>query len=158
MSESRIKDGSARHRSFSAEELMPELISMLSDGHPFSLTVTGESMAPFLRHGRDSVTVSPLCEKKLRAGDVLLYRRGDGRYVIHRLACRRADKLMMLGDGQAELEPIDESDVLGRVDSVVRRGKPLTRRSPVWFFYAHIWRWRFTRKLAHLLHNLSKEC
>ena len=48
------------------------------------LTVTGGSMLPLLAGGRDRVTLGPVPER-LRRGEVLLYRRADGSYVLHRL-------------------------------------------------------------------------
>ena len=48
------------------------------------LTVTGGSMLPLLAGGRDRVTLGPVPER-LRRGEVLLYHRADGSYVLHRL-------------------------------------------------------------------------
>ena len=37
------------------DEYMPLVQELLAQGKSVSLTVTGESMSPFLRHGRDQI-------------------------------------------------------------------------------------------------------
>ncbi len=64
------------------------------------LTVTGGSMLPLLAGGRDRVTLGPVPER-LRRGEVLLYRRADGSYVLHRLTGFGQDgTLVFCGDRQ----------------------------------------------------------
>ena len=66
------------------------------------LTVTGGSMLPLLAGGRDRVTLGPVPER-LRRGEVLLYRRTDGSYVLHRLTGFGQDgTLVFCGDRQTE--------------------------------------------------------
>ena len=68
------------------------------------LTVTGGSMLPLLAGGRDRVTLGPVPDR-LRRGEVLLYRRADGSYVLHRLTSFRQDgTLVFCGDRQTEPE------------------------------------------------------
>ena len=68
------------------------------------LTVTGGSMLPLLAGGRDRVTLGPVPER-LRRGEVLLYRRADGSYVLHRLTGFGQDgTLVFCGDRQTEPE------------------------------------------------------
>lgn len=68
------------------------------------LTVTGGSMLPLLAGGRDRVTLGPVPERLCR-GEVLLYRRADGSYVLHRLTGFGQDgTLVFCGDRQTEPE------------------------------------------------------
>ena len=41
------------------DEYMPLVQELLAQGKSVSLTVTGESMSPFLRHGRDQIRLRP---------------------------------------------------------------------------------------------------
>ena len=47
-------------------------------------TLVGDSMRPLIRRGLDRVTIIPL-RRKLHKGDVVLFSRGDGVYVVHRV-------------------------------------------------------------------------
>ena len=100
---------------------LPVLADLMEQGHIVSLTVTGHSMAPFLAHGRDRI-----CLRKpaapLKRGDMVLFRRRNGVYVMHRVC--RADPdgtCCLVGDGQRDVEgPIAPEQVLGLVTRVCR--------------------------------------
>ncbi len=71
------------------EALSPVMEDCLEQGQEVVLTVTGSSMRPFLRHGRDRVVlVKPADPAALQAGDVPLYRRHSGQFVLHRIVER----------------------------------------------------------------------
>lgn len=92
------------------------------------LTVTGGSMLPLLAGGRDRVTLGPVPER-LRRGEVLLYHRADGSYVLHRLTGFGQDgTLVFCGDRQTEPERGDPAGAGHRAGCGLR-----TKRT---FFYA----------------------
>ncbi len=71
------------------EALSPLLQECLAAGQEITLTITGNSMAPFLRHRRDCVVLKqPMDATTLQVGDVPLYRRQDGHLVLHRIVER----------------------------------------------------------------------
>lgn len=73
----------------SMTELSPLVIACLDEGKEVLLTVTGNSMGPFLRHKRDQVVlIKPADPTVLQPGDVPLYRRKSGRFVLHRIVER----------------------------------------------------------------------
>jgi phage repressor protein C with HTH and peptisase S24 domain len=51
----------------------------------FVLTATGSSMEPFLKGGRDRVTLVPPGARPVRRGDVVLFQRDCGAFVLHRV-------------------------------------------------------------------------
>ncbi len=51
---------------------------------PVKITLAGNSMRPLIRKDRDLVTIVPL-SRSLKIGDVVLFSRFDGSYVVHRL-------------------------------------------------------------------------
>ena len=103
------------------------------------LVIAGSSMAPFLIHGRDTVYLSRLT-RPIRRGDMLLYRRRGGRYILHRVWRVDSGGLTMVGDAQQSLEPGIQSDqVIAIVTKVVRKGKEMAPRSFWWLFFEKIW-------------------
>lgn len=127
------------------EELSPLLLECLEQGQEVVLTITGNSMAPFLRHRRDQVVLVKTDCTALQPGDVPLYRRRSGQYVLHRVVERddgharcvlgKQEPLpsqqtggdvcyTMLGDAQTSPEPgIGSGQILAKAVSFHRKGK-----------------------------------
>lgn len=104
-----------------------------------TIPVAGGSMLPFLHHG-DTVCLD-LVDTPLKRGDILLYRREGGRYILHRLyRLRRDGSCLMVGDAQRELELLPSREqICARVTSARHKGKLCLPGSPRWWFYQHIW-------------------
>ena len=103
------------------------------------LIITGNSMSPFLIHGRDTVYLSRLT-RPVRRGDMLLYKRENGNYVLHRVFKATPESLTMIGDAQTILEPgIRREQVIAIVTRVERKGKLLVPGSFWWDFFEKIW-------------------
>ena len=103
------------------------------------VTISGNSMAPFLKHGRDTVFLSRI-ERPIRRGDMILYRRPSGAYILHRVHKVKDGTLTMIGDAQISLEPNVPIESAGAtVTAVTRKGKRLTKKSAVWLFYEKVW-------------------
>lgn len=131
----------------SIEEMLPVMLEVLGSGGEFRLFPKGTSMMPLLRQGTDSVIlVSP---DKMRKGDIYLFRRQNGDFVLHRLIqIEKDDTLSFRGDNQAVLEcGIRREQVLARVLKVLKGEKEVNSRS---FLYrmthlsapARAWRFR----------------
>lgn len=106
-----------------------------------TVPVTGSSMVPFLHDG-DTVYLSAPPEK-LEKGDVVLYARENGDYVLHRIRrLNRDGSLIMVGDAQQALEYLpSRQQVYGIAVAARHKGKRITPRSFHWWFYRHIWLW-----------------
>ncbi len=136
----------------SMEELSPLVMECLEDGKEVLLTVTGNSMCPFLRHKRDQVVlVKPADPTILQVGDVPLYRRRNGQFVLHRIVERDDGQrrrlygekeffpsmhssspltYTMLGDAQTVSEPnIRPEQIVAVATAFVRKGKRWECRS-----------------------------
>ena len=111
-----------------------------SDVAALPLVISGNSMTPFLVHGRDTVYLSRL-ERPARRGDMLLYQRTNGQYVLHRVWKAEKDgTFTIVGDAQTELEPgIREDQIIAIVTSVVRKGKPMAPGGFWWEFFEKVW-------------------
>lgn len=126
-------------RSMDAQILMEDLLQILEDTEAVPLLISGNSMAPFLVHSRDTVYLTKLTGP-VKRGHMVLYRRTGGQYVLHRVFRAGADTLDMIGDGQVGVEPgIRYSQLLAAVSAVRRKGRLLKPGHPLWFFYEKIW-------------------
>ena len=127
-------------RMVDTKEYLDVVCDLLREGrNNVPVTVAGSSMTPFFHHG-DTVYLN-LPQKPLKKGDVVLYVRPTGQYVLHRIIRVNSDgSLLMLGDAQVDREWIEGSAaVRGIVVKVLHRGKVLTRSSFRWWFFEKIW-------------------
>ncbi len=136
---------------------MPILVQAVQEGQNMPLLVSGDSMMPFLKHGRDTVVISKPTEP-FRRGDMVFYIRESGQYVMHRVHHVRGGMLYILGDAQTELEgPVDPGQVFGVIRKVVRKGKILMPGSFCWWFFQEVWvRMVPLRPLAHRCYHLLR--
>ena len=96
------------------EELWPLIEDVFKKGGRFRLFPRGSSMLPLIHPGVDSVLLEAPSE--IARHDILLYRRQNGQFVLHRLMKRENGTLTMCGDNQYALEKgLPESAVLARV-------------------------------------------
>ena len=116
------------------------LKELIEEGRDVPLTVTGGSMTPFVIHKRDSVVLSPV-RGSLKRGDVVMYQREGGMYVLHRIVkvCRDGT-YVLCGDAQTVKEPgVRRDQIFARVISIKRKGKIKKPGSFFWFFFSKIW-------------------
>lgn len=111
--------------------LFPILESKIRDGHSFSFTASGVSMLPFIRNGKDQVTLSPIT-RPLKAGDIIFYRRRNGIFVLHRIVKKEKDgSFTLCGDNQYYLEKnIQEDQIIAILTELKRNGKNVSLSSP----------------------------
>lgn len=124
---------------FSSEELIPPLLNLLEETDCVPLVISGGSMAPFLVNHRDTVYLSKI-RHPLKKGDMILYRRDNGRYVLHRICQAASGTYTLVGDAQTEIEfGIRPDQVLAIVTAVRRKGKLLRPGSFWWDFFQKAW-------------------
>ena len=121
------------------EELIPSLVELLEVSDSVPLVISGSSMVPFLVHHRDTVYLSKV-RQSLEAGDMILYRRSNGQYVLHRIYRAESGTFILVGDAQTQLEPgISPEQVCAVVTAVRRKGRLLQRGSFWWDFFETVW-------------------
>lgn len=127
-----------------AQVAMDVMLPMMEDsfrqGMTVTLGVTGNSMVPLFRHNRDSVILSPCDPTALRRGDVPLYRRLDGRFVLHRILRVEGECYTLAGDAQSELEVgLPNTCVIAVMTGFIRKGKTVSCRN-IWYrLYSAVW-------------------
>lgn len=126
-------------RTYPAQILMEPLLALIGEGQTVPLVISGNSMSPFLVHGRDTVYLAKIPDR-LKRGDMVLFKRPDGNYVLHRIVRVDGNRFTMNGDSQTWLEEgISRSQILAIVTAVHRKGKLLHKGSFWWLFFRHVW-------------------
>lgn len=123
-----------------AHIIMPLCVELIGEGKCVVLTVKGGSMAPFLVGGRDTVTLAPVKEPPVR-GDIVLYRRDSGQYVLHRICRTSPDgSYTLIGDAQTQKEPgISPRAIIAVVRAARRKGRSIDAHDGVWRFFERAW-------------------
>lgn len=126
-------------RKLDTYEYVSALKELVTDGKEVSITVCGNSMAPFLKDGRDTVFFKAP-DRELRMGDIVFFQRGSGDFILHRICKIEGGSYYMLGDGQRIPEgPIAREQIFALVTCVQRNGKLLKPGNPVWEFFSRLW-------------------
>jgi signal peptidase I len=95
------------------------------------LKVAGFSMVPALWPG-DLVTVRRCDPSELLAGSIIVFRQNE-KLVVHRLIALTGGRVVTRGDARPRCdEPVGTAEVLGRVDSVLRDGRPIRPEISFW--------------------------
>ena len=85
-------------------------------------TNVGDSMEPVIREG--NLLIIEAVKKPLKVGDVPLYKRDSGQYVLHRIVKIRRGEYTMKGDNRTALEKgITDRHIIGVLTGIVRNGK-----------------------------------
>ena len=95
-------------------------------------------MRPMLRQYRDSVRLEPV-NGQLQPGDIALYKRENGRYILHRVIRLTKEGYLFCGDNQAELEKVDQDQLIALVTGYVKNGKLHTLNSISYRLYCFVW-------------------
>lgn len=106
------------------EELLPLIEEKLAAGGEVVFKPRGTSMLPLIRQGIDSVAlILPNGPKK---GDIVLYRRANGQFVLHRIVGKKNREFIMCGDNQCVKERgITEKMMIGVVKRIARGGRQI---------------------------------
>ena len=127
-----------KHVAIPMEELVELLHLQMEAAGQAWLTVTGGSMMPMLYHRKDRVLLEPL-GKSLKRGDLILYRRQNGAYVLHRVLQVKKEELICCGDNQFRTEQIGKDQVLAVVTAFTRKGKHYTIQDRGYRLYIALW-------------------
>ena len=116
-------------------ELMKE---PLSQGREVGLTIRGNSMWPLLLSGRDKIFLKTLDFYKKY--DIILYKRDNGSYVLHRIVGEKNGAYILAGDGEFKKEyPICKNQIAAGAVGGVRKGKPFSCTDFPYRFYSVVW-------------------
>ncbi len=111
----------------------------LQSGKPLTIFTVGRSMEPLL-YERETLVVICRVDRKLKRGELPLYKRQDGKYVMHRIIRTCKNTYITRGDNQFVNETIPMESVIGVVREVHRRGKVIRTDSFGYKLYVLFWR------------------
>jgi len=130
------------------EALSPLMEELLASGAVVELTATGSSMRPMLLHRISKVRLAP--PGVLQRGDIPLYRRDNGAFVLHRIVHVEGETFTLCGDAQWRLEPgIRRDQILAVTTHFCRRGRWISCTAPMYRLYWKLW--LFLRPLRRLV-------
>ena len=144
-----------------------DYIWLLNTYGEFCDTIKGASMMPLLRQARDTVHVERVelahtgkdafAQAALAPFDVVLFRRPNGAYVLHRIVAQEGNRYLVWGDNCETVEVVDPSQIIGRMTEFWRgdrkRSISCLRYRAYVSFCCRPWqaRMRFNR-VVHRLH------
>lgn len=140
-------------------ELTPIISELISAGTDVTISVTGNSMWPMLTDVRDSVVLTACDPDELKVGDIPLYRRDSGDYILHRILKKHADSYDISGDNQHITEyGVPKSAVVCKVKAFTRNGKYHSCTDKSYRLYTAVWLFIFPvrRYVLAVLRRLSK--
>ena len=145
-------------KTVSIQELAPYIEQAVSSGQSVELTVPGRSMTPTLIDRVSRVRLEELHAPK--RGDMVLYRRGNGQYVLHRIVrCAADGSFVLCGDAQYRLESgIRRDQLIALVTAFTRGGDWIScGHAPyqLWWRVCVSMRWwrRLRAALARRIHS-----
>lgn len=128
-----------RQKRVDTQQLLEAYLELLPQVESLPLGITGSSMTPFLVPDRDSVWLCAI-DRPLRKGDVVLYRRSNGAYILHRICKYHRGTFSMVGDAHCVVESgIQREQIFARVCQVERKGIILTPGCFWWEFFEKVW-------------------
>ena len=108
------------------ESLLPFIEEAFNRGLDFQIPITGTSMNPLLYQNRDFVKIVK-SSSPLNVGDIPLYRRNNGAFVLHRVVgIKENGEYIMCGDNQFILEyGITDKNIIGVAKILIIDGKEI---------------------------------
>mgnify|MGYP001460832383 FL=1 len=122
----------------STRELLPLVDEIIKSGKKAIITVSGNSMRPFIVSNRDKVLLGAV--NNLKKADIILFKDKHGRYILHRIYRIKDDKCRTIGDYcLMEDGEVKRDDIIGVVEEIIRKGKKISCDSLLWRIYSHVW-------------------
>ena len=140
-----------REQRIRLDDVISLMREKLEAGQSVTFYPSGTSMLPFLREGRDAVTLSQ-APKRLKKYDVPLYQRDNGQYVLHRVV-RVGKTYTCIGDNQYVKETgITHAQIIAVCTAITRDGKTIDANGFSWRTSARLWHSvRFVRRVMHAI-------
>ncbi len=102
-------------------------------------TTVGVSMRPMLRNRHDRVIIRPVGEERLQKYDLPLYRRPDGKCVLHRIIGVEDGYYIIRGDNTYEKEKVPDEWIIGVMTEFYRGDRHVMADDKGYRRYAAFW-------------------
>ena len=103
--------------------------------------ITGTSMMPLLKEGRDRVELKPYCHERLKKGDVVLYKKNDDTLVLHRIIkTENGEFFTVLGDHQFNNDEwVNKNQIIAVACGFFIKGRYVNEKTRWYRLYKKIW-------------------
>lgn len=123
------------------DEFCAAVRQMLQEGRDVDFTVTGNSMWPLLRHGRDRVVLTLCKAQDIRKGDVILFEAQPSKFLLHRVTKLKENSFETTGDFNTFRDGSFQNNcVIGKAVKFIRKGKEYKADSLIMRLYSALWR------------------
>lgn len=120
------------------EELLPEVVKLLSEGNSVIIKAKGNSMLPFIVGDRDSVVLQK--KDTYAIGDIVLAEITPKLFVLHRIIQIKDNKITLMGDGNFSVrEGCIKENVCGHAIAIIHNEKQIDCNSKGEKRKARIW-------------------
>lgn len=117
-----------------------KIILAAEDHSVIPLLVTGTSMLPFLLDRRSVVYLEKNSDYEPKRGDIVMFMRTDGAWVLHRISRLLPDGTLLInGDAQAWTETILPRQIAARVVKICRRKRVFSVEQPIYRALVRMW-------------------
>jgi len=111
--------------------------SILEKEGYYLFTGSGSSMCPLIRNGVDTIEVRPVRES-LSAGDVVLFRDSQDKYVLHRILKVKEDCYLVRGDNTYDPDLVPKERIIGIMTGLWREDRRIPLDSPKYALYTKL--------------------
>ena len=122
-----------------------DIEALLKAGNTIRMRPQGTSMYPMFADLLDEAVIAPVDVRKLKRGDVVVYRRdpqAGGLLVMHRICRRKGDEFYMVGDNQSMIEgPLRADQMRGILVEWVRKGRTYSVKHIGYRMFFGLWLW-----------------
>ena len=103
--------------------------------------ITGTSMLPLLKEGRDLVELESCSQERLKKGNVVLYKKNDGTLVLHRIIkTENGEFFTVLGDHQFNnAERVNKNQIIAVACGFFIKARYVNEKTRWYRLYKKLW-------------------
>lgn len=112
---------------------------LLARDHQVVYKSNGKSMLPLLRSDKDIILIKSLENDCCTKYDVILFVRGNGKYILHRIVKVALNRYWVIGDNCIDGEWVSRNQVIGVLIAIKRNGKTINVTDWKYKLYVTLW-------------------
>ena len=122
------------------ETYFSHILTEIDAGYHVVIPSKGNSMLPFIRPRTDEIKLSPIDNKSIQKGNIVLAKTDDGNYVIHRIEEIDGDTITLRGDGNLTTrEYCKKNNILAEVTAILRNNRKIKKDNFRWMLNQKLW-------------------
>lgn len=122
-----------------ADAWIQAILPLLEEGNTFQISPHGMSMFPFLVSDRDSVILEKV-EGNLKPLDIVLFRRKNGTYILHRIIKCKNSSFDIVGDNETLIEQdVTLDQIVAKASHLIRNGKNISCENKSYRLLSRLW-------------------